>query len=137
MDKRQTYYASSLKELEKVAHIFCERNPTPRIFLLKGEMGAGKTTFVKAVCQAFGLDDSSSPTFALANYYNSDSISIYHFDLYRLNSLEEALDFGFDEYLDKKAYLFIEWPELVMSILPKDVAEITIIDNLGVREISF
>lgn len=128
---------SSIEELDEVARVFLLRYPKPGIFLLNAEMGAGKTTFVKAVCKSLGIDNASSPTFSLVNHYENEKFSIYHFDLYRLKNIEEALDFGFEEYLDKDAYIFIEWPEFILPLLPAHFIEINIQEEAGVREISF
>lgn len=127
----------SIEELDEVARAFLSKYSKPSIFLLNAEMGAGKTTFVKAVCKSVGIDNVSSPTFSLVNHYENESSSIYHFDLYRLKNIEEALDFGFEEYLDKDAYIFIEWPELILPLLPAHFIEINIREEAGVREISF
>lgn len=128
---------SSIEELDEVARGFLLRYPKPGIFLLNGEMGAGKTTFVKAICKALHLNDASSPTFSLVNHYKNENASVYHFDLYRINNIEEALDFGFEEYLDKDAYIFIEWPELIIPLLATQSTEINIQEEDGFREISF
>lgn len=127
----------SIEELDEVARAFLSKYSKPSIFLLNAEMGAGKTTFVKAVCKSVGIDNVSSPTFSLVNHYENESSSIYHFDLYRLKNIEEALDFGFEEYLDKDAYIFIEWPELILPLLQAHFIEINIREEAGVREISF
>ena len=90
-----------------------------RIFTLTGNLGAGKTTFVKYFCKALGCnpDDICSPTFSIVNEYISDQGSVYHMDLYRIKDLEEALDFGIEEYLFSGSYCFIEWPEIALQIL--------------------
>ncbi len=137
MSDKIFFRISSLEELSAVAVRFLIKYPSQGIFLLHGEMGAGKTTFVKAICKALGLDETSSPTFSLVNHYANDKISVYHFDLYRLKNLEEALDFGFDEYLDKRGYIFIEWPDIVQDLLPVDAVGIAIEEDNGVRNISF
>jgi tRNA threonylcarbamoyladenosine biosynthesis protein TsaE len=99
-----------------------------RIFLLKGQMGAGKTTLIKAFCQVMQISDqASSPTFAIVNEYLSPSHGlIYHFDLYRLEHPDELLNIGFEEYIDSGCYCFIEWPELSMELLPPPFVEISI-----------
>jgi tRNA threonylcarbamoyladenosine biosynthesis protein TsaE len=90
-----------------------------RIFLFDAPMGAGKTTFIKAICQYLKVTDTmSSPTYSIVNEYNtSNNVKIFHFDLYRLKSSEELFDIGFEEYLDSNQYMFIEWPEIAMSFL--------------------
>jgi len=91
------------------------------IWLFKGEMGAGKTTLISEICSFMGVQDTvSSPTFSLVNEYLSpDYGTIFHFDFYRINHLEEALDIGIDEYLESGNYCFIEWPEKVAELLPE------------------
>lgn len=100
-------------------------------FAFRGDMGAGKTTFIKTLCHKLSNDEASSPTYALVNEYrvahNSGKKRIYHMDLYRLKSLEEALDMGIEEYLDDKdAWCFIEWPEILGIILPDEIVTIFI-----------
>jgi tRNA threonylcarbamoyladenosine biosynthesis protein TsaE len=94
------------------------------VLTFEGEMGAGKTTFINALCRQLGVESdlTSSPSFAIANEYRSDTTAelIYHFDLYRLESLEEAMDIGMEDYLDCGALCLIEWPGLVEDILPDD-----------------
>ncbi|MCO6474463.1 MAG: tRNA (adenosine(37)-N6)-threonylcarbamoyltransferase complex ATPase subunit type 1 TsaE [Melioribacteraceae bacterium] len=88
------------------------------IFALTGDLGAGKTTFIKAVVKSIGIDDSNSPSFALVNVYRGRK-KIYHFDFYRINKVEELYDIGFDEYIsDESSVKFIEWAELFPEILP-------------------
>lgn len=100
------------------------------VYTFTGEMGAGKTTFISALVQALGVDpdEANSPSFAIANEYRSDTTAelMYHFDLYRLDSLEEIMDIGFEDYLDSGALCFIEWPEKVMDILPDDTVKVTV-----------
>jgi len=95
-----------------------------RILLLTGELGAGKTTLVKALCKGLGSDDEiSSPTFSLVNEYRDASDEpIYHIDLYRLTSLDEALGMGIEEYLNSGAWCFIEWPELIIPLVTDEIA---------------
>ncbi|TXI13859.1 MAG: tRNA (adenosine(37)-N6)-threonylcarbamoyltransferase complex ATPase subunit type 1 TsaE [Pedobacter sp.] len=92
-----------------------------RIFLFFGDMGVGKTTFIKSICDQLGVCDVvSSPTYSIVNEYASkDGLVVYHFDFYRLKSETEALDLGFEEYLDSGSYCFIEWPEKISSYWPK------------------
>lgn len=102
--------------------------PDRRVYALRGQMGAGKTTFTKSLCQAMGSEDVvNSPTFAIVNVYEDGAgEEIYHFDCYRLKSIAEALDFGAEEYLYSGRYCFIEWPEMIEALLPDDTVDITI-----------
>lgn len=103
------------------------------VVALHGEMGAGKTTFINALCRELGVetDATTSPTFALVNEYRSDTTAelIYHFDLYRLENLDEAIDMGFEDYLDCGAVCLIEWPDIVDPMLPDDTIDLTITVN--------
>ena len=98
-----------------------------KVITLEGPMGAGKTTFIKSLCKQMGIQETiSSPTFSLVNMYQQDEITIYHFDCYRLNTAEEALDFGAEEYLHSNDYCFVEWPEIIDALLPEKRHQITI-----------
>lgn len=99
-----------------------------RIFAFYGSMGAGKTTFIKALCETLGaIDIVSSPTFTLVNEYRTnDGTTLYHIDFYRIKKLEEVFDFGAEEYLNGDSYCFMEWPELVEEILPPETVRIRI-----------
>lgn len=98
--------------------------------VLYGQIGAGKTTFVKAFCQQLQTQENAhSPTFSLVNEYEYANGFIYHFDLYRLESLEEAIDIGIEDYLDDEHYCFIEWAELIDNILPDEVIELHFTPN--------
>jgi len=105
----------------------------------EGEMGAGKTTLIRFICAELGVQDEvSSPTFSLVNeYLTARKETIYHFDLYRLNTPEEALGFGIEEYLDSGKLCLIEWPGNLGEYLPSDASRIKIEDKGGVREIFF
>lgn len=92
-----------------------------KIVLFKGPMGVGKTTLIKSIVKKLGgTDNVSSPTFAIMNEYSTAETVIYHFDFYRIDSPAEALDFGFDEYLEKKAWNLIEWPDIIVGLLPQE-----------------
>lgn len=114
-------------ELEHAAAEILQNFANYRIFLLYGEMGAGKTTLVNALCRALGVTDpTSSPTFSIVNEYQGKEHSIYHFDFYRLKEEEEALDMGYEDYFYTDAYCFIEWPEKIPNLLPEDALKINI-----------
>ena len=102
--------------------------PASRIFALYGLMGAGKTTFIKAVCLELGvMDIVQSPTFSIINEYKTgEGNSIFHFDFYRIKKTEEVFDIGYEEYIYSGSYCFIEWPELIESMLPEDTIRIRI-----------
>jgi tRNA threonylcarbamoyladenosine biosynthesis protein TsaE len=133
-------YQATLSSLPAIAAQVLADTAPCRIFTLAGEMGAGKTTFVAAIAAELGVTEgTSSPTYSIVQQYESadHSITILHLDLYRLKSLEEALDIGIEEVLDNpNVYIFIEWADIIEPILPVDVARlnITIVEN-EVREI--
>ena len=119
----------SLGEIRQAAHLFVEAMGENTVFALYGKMGAGKTTFVKAICEELGVTDViTSPTFAIVNEYRSDESGelIYHFDFYRIKKLSEVYDMGYEDYFFSGALCFIEWPELVEELLPGDVVKVTI-----------
>ena len=103
-------------------------DPGRPVYAFNGVMGAGKTTFIKQLCEELGVVDVvNSPTFAVVNVYeDAEGEEIYHFDCYRLKNLQEALDLGAEEYLYSGNYCFIEWPDLIEDILPQDVVKVTI-----------
>jgi tRNA threonylcarbamoyladenosine biosynthesis protein TsaE len=115
-------------EAPDIARLILQSHAERRVFALHGDLGAGKTTLIKALCEALGVADAtSSPSFAIVNEYRmADQRPVYHFDLYRLRDARELLDIGFEEYLDSGAYCFIEWPELAEELLPQDVLHLTI-----------
>ena len=110
----------SLSEINHIAARFIQAHPADRIFAFYGAMGAGKTTFIKALCEEMQvLDYVTSPTFALINEYKTEkNNTIFHFDFYRIKSISEAYDFGYEDYFYSGDYCFIEWPELIESLLP-------------------
>ena len=117
----------SLDEIQSVAQKIIAENPQ-KVILFHGQMGAGKTTFIKALAKELGVKDAtSSPTFSLVNEYKTiDNQLIYHFDVYRLKSESEALDFGIDDYLYSGNWCFIEWPEKIQNLLPDTFSELFI-----------
>ncbi|MFM6968966.1 MAG: tRNA (adenosine(37)-N6)-threonylcarbamoyltransferase complex ATPase subunit type 1 TsaE [Sediminibacterium sp.] len=111
---------SNLTDLPQAAQEVLNYATEQRVFLFSGEMGAGKTTFIKALCSELGVEHPvSSPTFALVNEYAYPGGSVYHFDCYRLKKPEEALDLGFEEYINSGQYCFIEWPEQIEGLWPE------------------
>ncbi len=122
------YKVNSLADLPKVAEQFMTDFSEHRLFALIGEMGAGKTTFVKAICDYLGVEDAvSSPTFSIVNEYTTaENDTLFHFDFYRLNDEQEALDFGVEEYFDSGKFCFMEWTEKIPSLLPEESVEVKI-----------
>jgi tRNA threonylcarbamoyladenosine biosynthesis protein TsaE len=116
------------RELPGAARKLLEYSGNKRIFAFYGAMGAGKTTFIKAVCEQLkAVDIVSSPTFTLVNEYKTESgESLYHIDFYRIKKHDEVFDFGIEEYLSGVSYCFMEWPELVEDILPDDCLRVRI-----------
>lgn len=121
-------YTYSLDEIEQVALWVCAQAKASKIWLLEGNMGAGKTTLAKAICSALGVTDTvSSPTFSLVNEYRTQAHEpIYHFDFYRINSLREAEDIGTEDYLYSGNLCLIEWSERIAPLLPDDCLTIRI-----------
>jgi tRNA threonylcarbamoyladenosine biosynthesis protein TsaE len=112
-----------------------------RVFAFYGSMGAGKTTFIKAICRELGsLDNVTSPTFAIINEYTTSSdLLIYHFDFYRIKNLQEAYDLGYEDYFYSGHYCFIEWPEKIEELLPAEIVKVDIragIDEQRLVEVS-
>ncbi len=119
----------STDALDEAAREFMAEMGDETVYTFTGEMGAGKTTFINALCRALGVeDDPGSPTFAIVNEYRSDTTAelIYHFDLYRIENLEQAFDIGIEDYLDSGALCFIEWPDRIDDILPDDTVRVNI-----------
>lgn len=116
---------------EQFVQYISESDLQSNIFAFYGKMGAGKTTFIKAICKALGVKDNvNSPTFTLINEYSSNrGFPIYHFDFYRINKLSEAYDIGAEEYFAGNGLCLIEWPEKIEEILPEDVIKVTITTN--------
>lgn len=118
----------TLAELPSAARQFLSLCGDKRIIAFSGPMGAGKTTFIKALCEAMEVTDTiSSPTFSIVNEYRSaKGEKIHHFDFYRIRSESEAYDMGYEDYFYSGAFCFIEWPEKISSLLPPDAVHVTI-----------
>jgi tRNA threonylcarbamoyladenosine biosynthesis protein TsaE len=115
-----------IEDIEIVAKQILDHISSKTI-LFYGDMGAGKTTLIKSLVKSLGCeDDVSSPTFSIVNEYHLKDNSIYHFDLYRISDEEEALNFGFEDYLYTSKWVFIEWPQNVQNLLPEDINTINI-----------
>ena len=129
----KTIQLNSIENIDHAAPDFIAQMGDKTVYAFYGEMGAGKTTFINALCKALGVEDdtTNSPSFSIINEYRSDTTAelIYHFDLYRLESLEEAFDIGVEDYFDSGALCFLEWPERIDDILPGDTVKVNIIVN--------
>ena len=120
---------NTLADINEAAKQFIANMGDSKVFAFYGKMGAGKTTFVKAVCEELGVDDViTSPTFAIVNEYQSATTgdSIFHFDFYRIKKLEEVYDMGYEDYFYSGSLCFLEWPELIEELLPEDAVKVTI-----------
>ena len=131
---------NGLDTIRSAARQFIENIGSSRVFAFYGKMGAGKTTFVKALCEELGCDDViPSPTFAIVNEYtDGEQQPVYHFDFYRIKKLEEVYDMGYEEYFYSGALCLIEWPELIEDVLPDDTVRVTIEEQAdGSRLLTF
>ena len=121
---------SNLDSIREAAREFISVIGDHKVFAFYGSMGAGKTTFVKAICEELGVEDViTSPTFAIINEYSGRDGVIYHFDFYRIKKLEEVSDMGYEDYFYSGALCFIEWPELIEDVLPEDAVKVRITEN--------
>ena len=122
---------NSLSDLSSVVKQVIQACGDKKILAFYGPMGAGKTTLIKAICEELGVKDTiSSPTFSIVNEYKAASgKKIYHFDFYRIKTISEAYDMGYEDYLYSDAYCFIEWPEKIEEILPSESLKIRISIN--------
>jgi len=127
-----------LENIRESAREFISQMGDAKVFAFYGQMGAGKTTFIKAVCEELGVSDViTSPTFAIVNEYTA-SEPVYHFDFYRIKKLEEVYDMGYEDYFYSGALCFIEWPELIEELLPEDAVRVTISEERdGTRTVTF
>ncbi len=135
----QEIKVSTLDDIAAAAKQFVALMGGRKVFALFGPMGVGKTTFVRAVCQELGVQDTvTSPTFAIVNEYRTAAAdSVYHFDFYRIKKVEEVYDMGYEDYFYSGAVCFLEWPELVEELLPEDVVRVTLSEaEDGVRTIT-
>ena len=129
----------NIDTIRESAREFIQNIGERKVFAFYGKMGAGKTTFVKAICEELGVEDViTSPTFAIVNEYEAHDQSIFHFDFYRIKRLEEVYDMGYEDYFYCGALCFIEWPELIEDLLPEDAVKVTITENTdGTRTVTF
>ena len=128
----KTFFINKLEDIRQVANEFIQAMGDRTVFAFYGKMGAGKTTFIKAVCEELGVDDViNSPTFSIINEYRSEKTGelIYHIDFYRIDKLSEARDISIEDYFYSGALCYIEWPEKIEPLLPADTARITIEEN--------
>ncbi len=129
-----------LDNIRVAAQKFIAHIGDAKVFAFYGKMGAGKTTFVKAICEELGVEDViTSPTFAIINEYTTgEGDSLFHFDFYRIKKLEEVYDMGYEDYFYSGALCFIEWPELIEDILPDDAVHVSITEQEdGSRLVTF
>ena len=129
----------SLNNIEEAAKTFLQQLGERKVVAFYGSMGAGKTTFIKAICNVLGVTDAvNSPTFAIVNeYLAADGSNIYHFDFYRIKKLEEAYDIGYENYFYSGNLCLIEWPELIEELLPDDAVRVHITETAdGARELT-
>lgn len=124
--KEYTIRINGIEEYPQAAREFVKLLDKGRLFAFYGKMGSGKTTFIKSICEELGVEDTiNSPTFAIVNEYEDRSQNtIYHFDFYRIKSLEEVYNMGYEEYLYGDAICFMEWPELVEELLPEETVKV-------------
>ena len=137
---------NNLSNIREAAQEFISHMGDRKVYAFYGKMGAGKTTFIKAICEELGVEDViTSPTFAIITEYSIStphspltSDVIYHFDFYRIKKLEEVYDMGYEDYFYSGALCFIEWPELIEEVLPEDAVKVQIIEKEdGTRAILF
>ena len=130
----------SIEEIAVAAKEFVTAMGDRKVFAFYGKMGAGKTTFIKAVCEELGVEDViNSPTFAIVNeYVDGKGEPVYHFDFYRIKNLQEVLDIGYEDYVYSGHMCFMEWPELIENLLPDDAVKVTIEEKTdGGRVVQF
>ena len=131
---------NDLEHIREAARQFIDAMGDQQVYAFYGHMGAGKTTFIKAICEELGVDDVvTSPTFAIVNEYTTaDGTPIYHFDFYRIKKLEEVYDMGYEDYFYGDGLCFIEWPEMMEELLPDGATKVQITENPdGTRTVIF
>lgn len=131
---------NGIEDLPRAARVFLDKKGDASIIAFYGSMGAGKTTFITALCEALGVKDVvNSPTFTIVNEYRDGrGDSVYHFDFYRINRLSEALDIGLYEYFDSGSLCLIEWPEMIEELLPEETLKVQILtDDARTRRLLF
>lgn len=135
---KKTFNLTHLEEIPSVASEFLALCPGKH-FAFYGEMGVGKTTFIKALCNVLQVEDVvTSPTFSIVNEYKTlKGEKVYHFDFYRIESVEEAYDMGYEDYFYSDAYCFVEWPEKVLGIIPPDFIKVSVYLKNGKRTLDF
>ena len=147
-DPEKGIYLVNEQGAEVAATDILDKCGEARVFAFDGKMGAGKTTFIKCLCEAMGTEDIvNSPTFAIVNVYEVEAMrreakgerqELYHFDCYRIKDIREAMDFGAEEYLYSGNYCFIEWAEMIEPLLPEDTVWVKIeVEENGERTLSF
>ena len=127
-------------DLDRAARVFLEKSAGSPIVAFYGQMGAGKTTFITALCRVLGVEDVvTSPTFTIVNEYrDGKGDPVYHFDFYRINRLSEAMDIGLFEYFDSGFPCFMEWPEMIPELLPEETLKVQILtDDENTRRLLF
>lgn len=131
--KEYTITINGIEDYPQAAREFVELLDRGRIFAFYGKMGSGKTTFIKSICEELGVEDSiNSPTFAIVNEYEDrNQNTIYHFDFYRIKSIEEVYNMGYEEYLYGDAICFMEWPELIEELLPEETVKVFVEETEG------
>lgn len=122
----------NLEKIREAAREFVANIGESTVFAFYGKMGAGKTTFIKAVCEELGVEDViNSPTFAIVNeYVDGKGEPVYHFDFYRIKNQQEVMDLGYEDYVYSGHVCFMEWPELIENLLPDDAVKVTIEEEI-------
>ncbi len=131
--KEYTITINGIEDYPQAAREFVKLLDKGRIFAFYGKMGSGKTTFIKSICEELGVEDSiNSPTFAIVNEYEDrNQNTIYHFDFYRIKSIEEVYNMGYEEYFYGDAICFMEWPELIEELLPEETVKVFVQETEG------